>query len=168
MKRGLLLSSLLAVLISACMPFGMGRSAYSRFDTAYQNNGERIYFTATNERGERIRTRGGPAFGGMITGRLTCASCHGADGRGGTRWIHMQTIEAPDIRWEVLSSGEHGDHGEHQGESGEGAAYDAEAFGRAVREGLAPGGHRLSADMPRWEIGDEDLQDLIDFLATLH
>lgn len=66
-------------------------------------NGERIYFTATNEAGERISYRGGPNFGGMMMGSyLTCAACHGPEAGGGTHWMHMQVMDAPDIRYVAL------------------------------------------------------------------
>jgi hypothetical protein len=130
----------------------------------YASNGERIYFTATSGSGNRIRYRGGSS-GGMMMGRLTCASCHGEDGRGGEHFMHMNTMDAPDIRWETLSSIEHGGH-EGSDENDE-LPYDAEAFSQAVREGITPGGDRLSSEMPRWEMSNEDLQDLIAFLKTL-
>ena len=47
------------------------------------SNGERIYFTATNVDGDWVRYSGGPRFGGMMMGSyLTCAACHGPEGRG--------------------------------------------------------------------------------------
>ena len=54
------------------------------FQRGFASNGERIYLTATNEKGEIIRYTGGPGTVGMMMGAyLTCAACHGADGRGG-------------------------------------------------------------------------------------
>ncbi len=103
----------------------------------------------------------------MMTNSLTCASCHGADGRGGIHTMHMQVMDAPDIRWSTLSSGDHGDHDEDgQEEHGE-AAYDRDDFFRAVRDGIEPSGHMLSNDMPRWNMSDEDMEDLLHFLETL-
>jgi hypothetical protein len=79
----------------------------------------------------------------------------------------MQTMDAPDIRWVTLSSSEHGgDHGDGD-EHGEETAYDVEAFMHTIREGVTPGGARLSRDMPRWEMDDDDLKDLIGYLSTL-
>jgi len=67
----------------------------------YGSNGEMIYYTAINDRGTRIAYTGGPALGrGMMMGSsLTCAACHGADGRGGAHTMHMQVMDAPDIRY---------------------------------------------------------------------
>lgn len=154
----------LVLALSACGSFPRSIGSGSAAFRDYESNGERIYFTGTSERGGRIRQCGGPSFGGMMMGRLTCASCHGADGAGGQHWMHMQSMDAPDIRWSTLASGEHGDHGEH----GEGEEpYDDASFKRAVRDGLTPGGETLSSDMPRWDMGDADLEDLLAFLKTL-
>jgi mono/diheme cytochrome c family protein len=158
---------LTALAIAACAffptaqfpdPFGGGSDA---------SNGERIYFSATSERGTRIRSRGGSAFGGMMTGRQTCASCHGSDGRGGVHWMHMQRMDAPDIRWSTLASEAHGGHDGGDEHSESETAYDEAAFARAVTEGVTPGGATLSRDMPRWQIGEADLQDLVAFMKSL-
>lgn len=133
----------------------------------YESNGEQIYFTATNENGERIRYTGGPSFGGMMGSYLTCASCHGADGRGGIHTMHMDVMDAPDIRYPALSA-ETDEHGEeedaHADEHGE---YDLEAFRSAVVSGQHPDGEALSRDMPRWRISDDDLEDLFEFIKSL-
>ena len=84
-------------------------------------------------------------------GRLACASCHGTDGRGGVHSMGMmQVMDAKDIRWSVL-----------EGE------FDPEKFRLAVVEGKDPDGTQLNTDMPRWNIGNDDLADLIDYLKTL-
>ena len=122
---------------------------------AFGSNGERIYFTATSDRGTEITYTGGPASNGWMMmgggGRLACASCHGPDGRGGVHSMGMmQVMDAKDIRWSVL-----------EGE------FDAEKFRLAVTEGQDPNGTQLNTDMPRWKIGSDDLADLIDYLKTL-
>jgi len=128
-------------------------------------NGERIYFTATNANGEWIRYSGGPSFGGMMMGSyLTCAACHGPEGRGGTHIMHMQVMYAPDIRYIALGeeAGEHADeHGDAHGE------YTLDDFRLAVVEGEHPDGQPLSRDMPRWKMSDKDLTDLFEFLKSL-
>ena len=138
----------------------------SRIAKSSIDNGERIYFTATNNEGERIPYRGGPNFGGMMMGAyLTCAACHGPEARGGTHYMHMQVMDAPDIRYTALlgEAGEHGgdDHGDEHGE------YTLEDFRLAVVEGKHPDGDSLNRDMPRWEMGDQDLADLFEFLKSI-
>ena len=138
---------------------------------AFATNGERIYFTATSERGGRITYTGGPDLGGMMMGgALTCASCHGPSGRGGLHVMHMEIMDAPDIRWSALT-GEadegHGDGENTHGTEGHTGDYDLETFRLAVVEGKHPDGEPLQADMPRWQMSDEDLSDLLDYRKSL-
>jgi cytochrome c oxidase subunit 2 len=120
---------------------------------AFKSNGERIYFTATSDRGTDITYAGGPSSNGwmMMSGQLACASCHGPDGRGGEHSMGMmQTMDAKDIRWSTLES-----------------EFDTQKFKLAVEEGKDPDGSMLSTDMPRWKMTDEDIADLIDYLKTM-
>jgi hypothetical protein len=145
-----------ALLLAGCAlsnkPTGPGGTAWGV--GVFSSNGERIYFTATSERGTAITYTGGPKSNGWMMGgggRLTCASCHGTDGRGGVHSMGMmQVMDAKDIRWSVL-----------EGE------FDPEKFRLAVVEGKDPDGTQLKTDMPRWNISNEDLADLIDYLKTL-
>lgn len=151
-----------ALLVTACTPSGFG--PFTRFDS----NGERIYFTGTSANGP-ISFNGGdfsPMTGRGMMGRgmmrgisLACADCHGGDARGGQHLMHMQIMDAPDIRWHVLA-GEEGDHE---------MAHDPftpETFAQAVRNGIDPAGHPLDPAMPRWQMSDQDIADLIEFLQT--
>ena len=45
--------------------------------------------------------------------------------------------------------------------------FDAEKFRLAVVKGQDPDGTQLKPDMPRWNISNDDLADLITFLKTL-
>jgi len=62
----------------------------------------------------------------------------------------MQSMTAKDIRWSALQS-----------------EFDAEKFRLAVTKGQDPDGTQLNTDMPRWNIGNDDLADLIAYLKTL-
>ena len=120
---------------------------------AFRSNGERIYFTATSDRGVAITYAGGPASSGWMMGggRLACASCHGPEGQGGVHSMGMmQSMDAKDIRWSTLQD-----------------EFDAEKLRLAVANGQDPDGTELSSDMPRWNIGNDDLADLIAYLKTL-
>ena len=166
------------LLLSSCVVVGWGNSPANPMvdqrggwfrNGNFASNGEQIYFTATNDRGHRISYTGGPNFGGTMMGigsDMTCSSCHGSDGRGGIHTMHMDVMDAPDIRYITLSSEEEGhggdhDHGEEHDE------YDVESFRRAVVEGQHPDGEPLSREMPRWRMDDQDLADLLLFLKTL-
>ena len=155
----------LIVLINACnmLPGNLGTGWG---EGAFDSNGERIYFTATNTNGERITYTGGPPTGGMMGGDyLVCASCHGPDAKGGLHaMMGMQVMDAPDIRWDSLAAEE--DHGSEE-EGHMDVEYDLEIFRMAVVDGLHPDGEPLDDNMPRWNIGEEDLVDLAEYLMTL-
>lgn len=174
-KRYLLLILLASSFLFACSLFTRAPNIILQEDTTRSgvegvdvSNGERIYFTATSARGGRIRYRGGPNFGGMMMGSyLTCASCHGPEGRGGLHQMHMQLMDAPDIRYVALSD-EMGEHGhEEDGHNDEHGEYGLEEFRMAVVEGQHPDGEPLSREMPRWQMSDGDLADLFVFLKSI-
>jgi len=160
---------ILALFLTACgviprLPI-RSEPAGTKNEDAGVANGERIYFTAANSRGERIPYSGGPPFGGMMMGSyLTCAACHGPEARGGTHVMHMQVMDAPDIRYAALSA-EAGEHG--AGEMEEHGEYDLEDFRLAVVEGKHPDGEPLNRNMPRWQMSDENLADLFDYLKAI-
>lgn len=149
---GKFLTVIFVLLLTACAPrtqpngtaWGTG---------AFNSNGERIYFTATSDRGSPITYTGGPTSGRgmMMGGELACVSCHGPSGQGGKHNMGMmQVMDAKDIRWSTLAG-----------------EFDAETFRLAVVNGEDPDGTQLNSDMPRWNISDNDLADLIVFLKTL-
>ncbi|MFC2096011.1 c-type cytochrome [Candidatus Bipolaricaulota bacterium] len=120
---------------------------------AFRSNGELIYFTSTRERGTAITYTSGPApnRGMMGNGQRACASCHGPNGSGGVHIMGMmQTMTAKDIRWSALQN-----------------EFDADTFRLAVVKGQDPDGTQLNTDMQRWNIGNDDLADLIAYLKTL-
>lgn len=79
--------------------------------------------------------------------------------------MHMDVMDAPDITYEALS-GEEDEHGD-EGHGDEDEGYSLESFRRAVIDGRHPDGESLSREMPRWQMSDEDLSDLLEFLKSL-
>jgi hypothetical protein len=149
------LAVIVALLLTACgsRTQSAGSNGTAWGIGAFRSNGERIYFTATSDRGTIISYTRGPASSGwmMMGGRLACVSCHGPDGRGGVHSMGMmQAMTAKDIRWSALQN-----------------EFDAEQFRLAVTKGQDPDGTQLKEDMPRWNIGNDDLADLIAYLKTL-
>ena len=148
------------LILAACSPFFPSSSLSKIDDTPNAENGERIYFTSTSQRGGRISFSGGPALGGMMMGSyLTCASCHGPTAQGGRHTMHMTVMDAPDIRYVELAEEmeEHGGEGE----------YDLITFKKAVIDGEHPDGDSLDRNMPRWKMSENDLADLFAFLQSL-
>jgi cytochrome c553 len=156
--KGIIIASFLLMTTMVLTACGFVNPTTSPVGTGWGNgvfdsNGERIYFTATSDRGTDISYSGGPSSNGwmMMNGQLACVSCHGPDGRGGVHSMGMmQEMDAKDIRWKTLED-----------------EFDTEKFRLAVEEGKDPDGTQLSTDMPRWKMSDEDIADLIDYLKTL-
>jgi cytochrome c553 len=124
-------------------------------------NGESIYFTSISNRDDQITYTDGPNFGGMMMGAyLTCASCHGPEGRGGVHQMHMQTMDAPDIRYPALNS--------MPDLQGKNRSYSLDDFKTEVEGGNDLNGEPLDSLMPRWKMSQADLQDLFAFIQSLH
>ncbi|MEW5847957.1 MAG: c-type cytochrome [Myxococcota bacterium] len=142
----------------ASFAFGGCDVLLGSFDAAH--NGARIFYTGANSAGETIAYAGGPGpEDGVAHGVLTCALCHGRRARGGSYRVHGVLVRAPDIRWSTL---------EQRGEGlGAPEGYTLDAFRMAVVDGRHPDGTPLDGDMPRYELGDEDLSDLASFLQSI-
>lgn len=153
----------ITISVASCADGGNGGTAWG--DGSFDSNGERIYFTATSASGDGIDYEGGPGTGAMMMGgTLSCASCHGTDARGGTHRMHMDIMDAPNIRWVALAA-EDG-HTEDDSNERHHDTYDLEAFKGAVVAGVHADGEALSDDMPRWSISESDLQDLVAYLQS--
>ncbi|WP_233085431.1 c-type cytochrome [Methanococcoides orientis] len=127
--------------------------------TDFSSNGEMIYYTGLNENRQEIPVSGGPHW--LYVHGGSCVSCHGVDGKGGVP-IMMGTVIPSDITYEVLTSEE-----EHENEHEEHPPYTDETITIAIREGKDPSGEELDYTMPRWDLSDEDMEDLIEYLKTL-
>ena len=68
-----------------------------------------------------------------------------------------------DIRYSSLISGKH--HGEADDE--EEVVYTDEEIKKAIRAGIEPSGESMDRTMPRWNISDEDMNDLLKYLKVL-
>jgi ABC-type branched-subunit amino acid transport system substrate-binding protein len=127
--------------------------------TPAQERGKYIY-EAGRSRSRRVITadlqRGqGPAPASI----LPCINCHGADGRGADDY---EGIAPLDINWYALSGA-----GEHQHSQRSHAAFDERTFARAVSDGVDPNGNELDLSMPRYNVADEDMADLIAYLKVM-
>lgn len=145
------------VALGAALYLSVGPIAGGAESQVYVSNGQAIYFTGRNQQGQRISFEGAPMWLSMHGG--SCATCHGADGRGGAP-VMMGTEIPGDITYTHLTEGEHEEGEEHP-------PYTDELIKRAITLGLDPAGEPLDPTMPRWRMSDQDLDDLIEFLKTL-
>ena len=154
------------VTLVCCVALGFGGYLWTRPSAEglqpqeYVSNGQTIYFAGRNQQGQRIPFEGAPMW--LYRHGGSCASCHGPDGRGGAP-VMMGTEIPGDIRYSHLTEEE---HEEHEGGE-EHPPYTDELIKRAITLGLDPAGEPLDLTMPRWQMSDQDLDDLIEFLKTL-
>ena len=88
-----------------------------------------------------------------------CASCHGSDGRGGAEG----GLVIPKIWWSHLQA----PHGVPTHLGGLRPPYTPATIGRAIRWGLDSAGTPLDELMPRYDMSDADLGDLLAYLEVI-
>ena len=125
----------------------------------FSSNGQRIYYTATSSSSKPITYSG--SFRMMHP--ITCVNCHGPEGKGGRVHMMMQNFDVPDITWHRLSEEEHHEDEEHEKHP----PYTEETLKTAITKGINPAGEQLDEEMPRWNMSQNDLNNLVDFLKTL-
>lgn len=129
----------------------------------FDSNGQMIYFTGYG-RSRRIPRDGVPAH--MHLEQSGCVGCHGRDGEGGlTVYPFSGTrrgrgVVSPDIRYETLTS-------PHEEDGGRKPGWTQAQVERATREGVEPDGNQLDAVMPRWDMRDGEMRDLVGYLKEL-
>ncbi len=117
--------------------------------------GQRIFDTGIGTNGQPIVRTG--SYGMMMTSG--CASCHGYDGLGRT----MMMFTTPDITYANLTD----PAGMLDPDGTRGPTYTDDLIRRAVTQGIDVGGSTLSTIMPRWQLSDDDWNDLLLFLKSL-
>ena len=126
-----------------------GRSGSS----SYSSPGQRIFLTGVGSDGQAIaHTASSVARSSLMMGGGGCASCHGADGRGGTlRTMGGTAVKAPDVTYDALVNG----------------GFTDSTIRRAIANGLDESGKPLDAAMPRWQMTPADLDATIAYLKEL-
>lgn len=121
--------------------------------TPAEKRGRHIYRHGESPAGRPTTAiTGGAELGAGI---FPCGTCHGAEGRG----VAEGSIEPSDIRGATL--------GKILLSARKRPKYDDAKLARAIKEGVDSAGNPLSPIMPRFRMGDEDLQDLIAYLKRL-
>jgi cytochrome c oxidase subunit 2 len=164
MKKSGFFTSLTVLSVVALVLTGVSvlSSCYSPY--RYSSNGERIYFTTTSSSGQPITYSGSIRM--MHT--INCVNCHGSDGKGGRVNMMMWSFNVPDITWDNLTEEEHHEEPEGGEEHEEHPPYTEETLKLAITRGINPAGEHLDEEMPRWQMSERDLGDLVDFIKTLN
>lgn len=166
--RGLFIAGLATLLVgivgmvaTSVVLFGLGTPSLTSSGD-YSSAGERIYYTGIGDDGQAIpRTVGRSGLMGRgMMGRMACVTCHGQDGRGGRVAMMLGSFDAEDIRYSQLTSDRTED-----GETVPG--WSDSDIARAIRDGIEPSGEQLKAPMPRWDMTDDEIDEIIDYLKEL-
>ncbi len=123
------------------------------FEDAAVANGARIFRTGRTRDGRLV-----PFSGGMMMS-LSCAQCHGRDGRG----RRTPMFVSPNITYRNLTD----PAGMVEPDGERGATYTDNRIRQAVAEGIDAEGKPLAWPMPRWQLSDRDWEDLLAYLKTL-
>ena len=127
--------------------------------------------TEQEQRGKRLYTQGESLSGAPITALvsrgataipasiLPCVGCHGDDGKGRPEG----GVVPPDIRWSSLSAKSGHEHAYGRSHP----AFDESALGRAITKGVDSGDNALDMAMPRFQMSDADLQDLVAYIKRI-
>ncbi|HSB77757.1 MAG TPA: c-type cytochrome [Candidatus Methylomirabilis sp.] len=129
----------------------------------FTSNGEQIYYTGISGKSGPIRRIGGPPWVQHIGGG--CVASHGVRGLGGAP-VMMGTAIPEDIRHKTLTSPHDHEEAEKSAELDHPLYTDA-LIKRAINQGVDPGDQSLDWTMPRWQMTDQDLNDLLAYLKTL-
>ena len=155
MSQGLLVIALamLSVGIVGLWLLGWGIIAPGNSNSTPAERGALIFNTGADDSGRRI------AYSGGMMMSASCASCHGANGRG----LRTPMFVSPDITYRNLTD----PAGMVEPEGGRGMRYTDDLIRRAVTQGIDAEGKQLAWPMPRWQLTDAQWDDLLAYLKTL-
>jgi ABC-type branched-subunit amino acid transport system substrate-binding protein len=140
---------------------GMNLSASSLVGqlTLAEEHGKHIYLRGTSPSGQGITALLGQTDTEVPASVLTCASCHGYDGRGKPEG----GIVPSNITWEALTKPYGITHpsGRHH------PPYTERLLKRAITMGIDPADNKLHVAMPRFQMSHQDLAALITYLKQL-
>jgi hypothetical protein len=162
-------SFLTAGLALACCQAGAADNAAALNDADY---GERIYTTGILANGQPLR--GTRTDGVKVAGAAAaCIQCHRASGMGGAEGSQRippvigALLRAPGQRASARTGRASPSIERSEHVSATRAAYTAASFAQALVAGVGPGGHTMGYLMPRFELDDASLKQLLAYLDTL-
>jgi ABC-type branched-subunit amino acid transport system substrate-binding protein len=121
--------------------------------------GKRIYVEGASASGSPINaivSRGGAGISASI---LPCVGCHGNDGKGRPEG----GVVPPDITWNKLTA----TYGHEHSYSRTHPAFDEKSVAVAIIAGMDPAANALDVAMPRYDMSEADMADLIVYLQHI-
>lgn len=127
--------------------------------TVAEARGKRIYTQGTGASGKEIQAALGDNGAEVSAAVLSCAKCHGREGRG----REESGVIPSDIRREILTK----PYTVNVSGGRSRAPYDEARLIRAISLGIDSSGHDLARTMPRFRLSREDAADLLAYLKRL-
>jgi ABC-type branched-subunit amino acid transport system substrate-binding protein len=124
-----------------------------------ERRGKQLYTQGVSESGAPVTavlSRGATPIPGSI---LPCVGCHGEDGKGRAEG----GVVPSNITWSALRSSQ--GHNHSYGRSH--PAFDEQSLGLAITEGVDPGDNPLGVAMPRFQMSEADIADLVAYIKTI-
>jgi ABC-type branched-subunit amino acid transport system substrate-binding protein len=156
-KRWIVLATFM--LWAMCMAKVFAQSAAPPPLTMQERRGKQIYLRADSPSGKPILAYLGNPPVEMPATAMTCAGCHGLDGRGKPEG----GVEPSNITWEGLTK----PYVKTRLSARNRPPYTDRTLGIAIQSGLDPAGNRLGPAMPRFAMSPTDLSDLIAYLKRI-
>jgi cytochrome c oxidase subunit 2 len=142
-----------ALVLEALTPLGtVGQQSSLGGAGTSAARGQRIFQSGLDENGREIPRSAIPVSqGALMMGGGGCASCHAANGQGSAVSMMTGYIEAPDITYTTLTN----------------AGYTDRTIYRAIRYGIDEENKNLNPAMPRWQMTDSEVRDVVAYLKEL-
>jgi ABC-type branched-subunit amino acid transport system substrate-binding protein len=135
------------------------QAASAAGDEQAADRGRRLYETGIDGNGRPIEAVLGESSAPIPGPLLSCAGCHGKDGRGRV----IKGINPPDITWQNLTK----PYALRVGTGRSRPPYSEPLVIRAIANGRDPGGRLLATAMPRFRLTPNDTADLVAYLREL-
>jgi ABC-type branched-subunit amino acid transport system substrate-binding protein len=124
-----------------------------------EKRGKQIYVQGTSASGKEILAYVGDAALEVPGSTMSCANCHGLDGQGKPEG----GVNPSNLTWDALTK----PYGVTHPSGRKHPPYTERALELAITRGVDPGGNKLLAVMPRYQMSGADLADLIAYLKRL-
>ena len=148
------------ILLLLCFAFAFETEVTAQDSLALrQSRGRQIYLQGTSPSSKDILAYIGDESLEVPGSSMTCAGCHGLDGRGKPEG----GINPSNLTWEFLTKPyglKHADGRQHP-------PYTERGLELAITRGIDPAGNKLLNAMPRYVMSREDLADLVAYLQLL-
>jgi mono/diheme cytochrome c family protein len=120
--------------------------------------GKRIFLKGESEGGDEITAFLGGNDDGLPAASFTCANCHGLKGQG----QQEGGLQPPAINWNALTHAHTSSLTRRQI-----APYNESTLARAISTGVDSAGARLHPGMPRYQMTEAQMADLIAYLKKI-